>query len=76
MVAALATGRTILRSLAARGGASVFAAMPAAIGRKSSATSGLATVHGSTDRPGMMRGTASGISSTVPTAAISMKAAV
>ena len=36
----------------------------------------LGTVHGSTDRPGTISGTASGISSTVPMAAISMKAAV
>ena len=47
----------------ARLGATVLTAMPAAIGRKSNTISGLATVHGSTDRPGTISGTASGISS-------------
>jgi hypothetical protein len=50
--------------------------MPVAIGAQSRTISGRATAQASTDRPGTIKGTPIGISTTVPTAATSMKAAV
>ncbi len=48
---------------------------PAASGTSSRATSGRAIVHAATFKPGAIRGSASGINSTVPTAPIRGKAA-